>query len=168
MSRKKISILTKGNENNLRLGKMPIEKILVCYIQLEHLNEEFNRCFSKWVLTCFYIFHIPILIVGYAFLIKFHNDVTIYFILVTGFAVLSSLGIAISFPFASSLYYESMKLKHYLLFNTEQNAWNQKRIQAFIPLKIAVRNFTIVQKHTGLVTLGFIFYFSLRITILVK
>ena len=148
---------------------MPLEKILLYYTHLQHLNQEFNCCFSNWVLVCFYIFHVPIIVLSFVFIIVFHKDIKIlYFILLTAFAIGCSLGIGITFPYAGSLYSESMKLRHFLVFNRSQTNWSMKRIRAFIPLKIAIRNFIIVQKQTGLITLAAIFYCSLRIIVLLK
>jgi hypothetical protein len=80
------------------------------------------------------------------------------------------IGIAIVFPFAGSLHSGSVQLKH-SLFNREkgnEEEWARKFARAFSPIRISVGNFATIKNHTGVATLGLIFYYTLKITIFLK
>ena len=146
-----------------------MEEILKQYVYLQILNQEFNFCFSTWVLPCFLILHIPIVCLCLVFALTFHKVMKwVYFLLFSGFALCSLIGIAIVFPFAGNLYAESNSLKHFLKYNGRQSKLSRASIRAMIPLKVAVRNVGIIRKYTGLAMLGMIVYFTLRVTILLK
>ncbi len=148
-----------------------VHSLLRRYTQLQLLNQEFNRCFSTRIFPCFLIFQIPIATLDIVCITGFHGLLSwLYLALLAMFPVSTLVGIAIVFPLAGSLFSGSLQFKHSLL-NLEkrkEDALTRKFARAFSPLRISVGSFTTVKNHSGLVTLGLIFYYTLKTTIFLK
>jgi hypothetical protein len=146
-----------------------VNALLRSFIHLQLLNREFNRCFSNWILPSFLVFQIPATIVSFVLVFGFHEQLYwIYLLLFVALEVITVFGLAFGFPFAGILFSGSAQLKHTLLYSAETEKWTGKVLRAFPPLKISVGNIAVIKRNTGLMTLAFILYSTLRITIMTR
>ncbi len=150
-----------------RSGKLKVH--LHSFIHLQLLNQEFNRCFSNWFLPCFLVFQIPATIVSFVLVFGFHQELNwTYLLFLVAIQVVTVFGIVVAFPFAGNLFSKSSQLKHTLLYSEDTEKWTGKIVRAFPVLKISVANIAVIKRDSGLKTLAFILYSTLRITIMTQ